>query len=348
MLAFVTAAHAQEPTWQACRPKALPMEASALFDRPLPPLRPARGLATPDQTSSGHRLVVEPGSWWLDGAVVTELGKLDAVVVAVSRDLPAPEVERLFQALKASGATVWSVADAAGRIPAGSRSPEWLPPVPRGGVDAPEGAPPGTVAEWNKLLSQCGPGKELVAPGGDCARIDALWKAVTDNPRCLLPPRLVRTVREPVGAGTPAGIAVEPLPIDPTHDAWLRPDQTWADLEPFAGWAHVGAAPWGDGLPDAGEALILRDRITPTWPDDVPKKAKDLHGTCSVRLVIEPDGAPSTVEVTGCDAPFQASVEAALPQWRWHPPVLGGFVRRVETRLSFVFEGGAPAALRED
>lgn len=341
-------ASAQEPMWQACRPKALPIEGEALFQRPLPPLRAAVGAATADQAVAGHRLVVDPSGWVLDGAPVSELPKLDAVVVAVAADLPGPEVLRLLEALKGSGAAVWMAYAAPGRPPAGSRAPEDLPPVPRGGEPPAPGAPPGTVAAWNKVLGACGPGKVLVAPAADCAGVEAAWKAVTDNPRCVLPPRLVRDVRGPVGAGTPGGVAVEPFVLEPAHDAWLRPDQTWADLDPNARWVKLGEQPWGEGPPQVfASDLSLRNRTTPAWPDGVPKK-RDTAARCVATVAIDRDGRPSGVSVAGCDAPFAAEVEKALTGWFWAPPRVGGFERPVTTDVAFRFVGGQPGTTAEE
>jgi hypothetical protein len=347
MVWWTAAALAQDPLWQACRPKAGPLVASALFDRPLPPLPRALGDATPAQAVAGHRLVVDAAGWWLDGAVVTELPKLDAVVAAIAADLPAAEVARLLAALRASGAQVWTVADAADRLPAGSRAPSDLPPVPKGGLAPAPDAPPGTIAAWNKLLGACGPGKELVRVGGDCATWAAAWKAVTEQPRCLLPPRLVRDVQGPVGAGDPAGVAVTPLVVDPDAPSWLRPEQTWADVEPGAGWVIVGPAPWGDGPPRDPDGLLVRDRVTPEWPAGADRSKKAPEVLCVAEVTIERDGRPSAAVIAGCGEPYAEAVRAAVLRWEWHPPVVEGLARRVVTRVAFRFLGGV-AGTRED
>jgi hypothetical protein len=337
------AAWAQDPMWQDCRPRSLPMEAGKLFERPLPPLRPAEGLATPDQSVAGHRLVVDAAGWWLDGAVVTELPALDGVVLAIDRALPAPEVVRLFEALKASKAQVWTVSDAAGRFPVGSVLPTDLAPVPKNGQEPEADAPPGTVEAWSKVLSVCAAGKELAAPG-DCSTIEAKWKAFTENPRCLLPPRMVRPIQGPMGAGSPTGVRVDPLLLDPGRPSWVRADQTWADVEGGAGWVVIGEPPWGEGLPrlDASE-LSVKTRSAPEWPEG--EKKRGTEEVCDVRVSLGRDGRPTEAVATACVEPWAGAAVAAALRWEWQPPVVEGVVRPAETELKIRFLAGMAGVL---
>lgn len=339
-------AWAQDPMWQGCRPVARPLEAASLVDGPLPPLRPAEGPATPDQAVAGRRLVVTPEGWWLDGAPVTALPALDGVVVAVHRDLPAAEVARLFAALEGSKAQVWTVSDAAGRLPAGSRAPDDLPPVPKGGVAPRADAPPGTIEAWSRVLGQCKPGDALLEVGADCATWSARWRAVNEHPGCLLPVRLSREVQAPVGVGSPTGVAVTPQPIDRARPSWLRPEQTWADVEPGAGWVVVGPPPWGDGLPEPA-GLALRDRRAPEWPDGAPKGKSNPDVRCTVEVTVERDGLPSAAVPTGCDDPYAAASREAALRFVWRPPVVEGVPRRVRARVSFLFTAGVASVVDE-
>lgn len=342
---WTAVAWAEDPLWLACRPVARPLVASALFDRPLPALPTADGPATPDQAVAGHRLIAEVGGWWLDGAPVSELPALDAVVVAIAADLPAPEVARLFEALRASKAQAWVVRDAAGRLPAGSRDPTDLPPVPKAGVEPRPDAPPGTVAAWNKVLGACGPGKELVVPG-DCATAAAKWKAVTEQPRCLLPPRLVRDVQGAVGVGDPAGVEVTPLSLDPEAPSWLRPDATWADAEPGTGWVVVGDPPWGEGLPPF-DPVLVRNRVTPAWPEGADRSKKAPEVTCVAEVTVAPDGRALAVAVTGCDDPYATATRDALSAWEFYPPVVEGRARRALARIAIRYAAGLSGTIDE-
>lgn len=279
-------AEAVEPPWTECREEvAVLTDAGVLgeasVDLPF-------GSTAPDLAGdvNGARLVVDrAGSWVLDGSPVDALPPLERVVVFADRELPAPEVVELEEALRSSGAAAWLA-----RRATGSR---------RDDVDAAD------LARERAALAECRPGRRALA-ATTCeelwerwARVERAWACGSDLHR---PPPRTR-LAEP--DGTP--IALEPWRLDPADPVYWRADQTLAELRSDEGWVVIGQRPPGSYRASTGYSRHALAAWVPFQP-----------GTCRVRVFAEPDGHASRVDVLACRPGQEEGVRQAVLAADWY------------------------------
>ena len=76
-------------------------------------------------------------------------------------------------------------------------------------------------------------------------------------------------------------------------------------------------------------------KVPPVYP--VEAKEHKIQGTVVLSVVINKDGSPENIKVTGGPNELQQSALDAVRQWRWQPYLLNGDPIEVLTTVNIVY-----------
>ena len=81
--------------------------------------------------------------------------------------------------------------------------------------------------------------------------------------------------------------------------------------------------------------LKIVHKVPPVYP--VEAKKEKIQGTVTLSVVINKDGSPESIKVTGGPKELQQSALDAVRQWSWQPYLLNGDPIEVLTTVNIVY-----------